>query len=35
VLLAFTLPLVAVVGGLVLLTAGSLGWLATRRHHRR
>jgi basic amino acid/polyamine antiporter, APA family len=33
VLLAFTLPLVAVVGGLVLLAVGSLTWLATR-HHR-
>jgi basic amino acid/polyamine antiporter, APA family len=35
VLLAVTLPLVAVVGGLVLLTAGSFVWMATRRHHRR
>jgi basic amino acid/polyamine antiporter, APA family len=35
VLLAFTLPAVAVIGGLVLLTVGSLGWLATRRYHRR
>lgn len=31
VLLAFTLPLVAVIGGIVLLTAGSLTWLATGR----
>ncbi len=31
VLLAFTLPGVAVVGGLVLLAVGSLVWLATRR----
>ncbi len=30
-LLAATLPLVAVVGGLTLLTTGSLAWLATRR----
>jgi basic amino acid/polyamine antiporter, APA family len=35
VLLAFTLPAVAVIGGLVLLTVGSLSWLATRRYHRR
>jgi basic amino acid/polyamine antiporter, APA family len=35
VLLAFTLPPIAVIGGLVLLTVGSLGWLATRRYHRR
>lgn len=35
VLLAFTLPLVAVLGGMVLLATGSLGWLATRRYHRR
>jgi basic amino acid/polyamine antiporter, APA family len=33
VLLAFTLPAVAVVGGLVLLAVGSAVWLATR--HRR
>jgi basic amino acid/polyamine antiporter, APA family len=31
VVLAFTLPLVAVVGGLVLLVAGSVLWLATRK----
>lgn len=35
VLLAFTLPLVAVVGGMVLLATGSLGWLAARRYHHR
>ncbi|HEX9888454.1 MAG TPA: APC family permease [Nitriliruptorales bacterium] len=35
VLLAFTLPLLAVGGGLVLLTVGSLGWSATRRHRLR
>lgn len=29
--LAFTLPLVATAGGLVLLAVGSLGWLLTRR----
>lgn len=34
VLLASTLPLVAVTGGLALLAVGSLGWLATRRSHR-
>jgi basic amino acid/polyamine antiporter, APA family len=33
-LLALTLPLVAVTGGLVLLTVGSLGWLLTRRYRR-
>lgn len=33
-LLAFTLPLVAVIGGLLLLAVGSLGWLATRRARR-
>jgi basic amino acid/polyamine antiporter, APA family len=32
VLLAFTLPAVAVVGGLVLLAVGSAVWLATRSH---
>jgi basic amino acid/polyamine antiporter, APA family len=31
VLLAFTLPAVAVIGGLVLLAVGSLAWLPTRR----
>jgi basic amino acid/polyamine antiporter, APA family len=31
VLLAFTLPMVAVIGGIILLALGSLGWLATRR----
>ncbi|MEX2134046.1 MAG: APC family permease [Acidimicrobiia bacterium] len=31
VLLAFTLPMVAVIGGIILLTTGSVGWLATRR----
>ena len=31
VVLALTLPFVAVVGGLALLTAGSVGWLATTR----
>lgn len=35
VLLALTLPLVAVVGGLALLATGSLTWLATRRARRR
>lgn len=30
-LLAFTLPLVAVIGGIVLLVAGSLIWLAIGR----
>jgi basic amino acid/polyamine antiporter, APA family len=35
VLLALTLPAVAVVGGLVLLTVGSVGWAATRRYHQR
>jgi basic amino acid/polyamine antiporter, APA family len=30
VLLAFTLPMVAVVGGIILFATGSLGWLATR-----
>lgn len=30
--LAFTLPLVATAGGLVLLAVGSLGWLLTRRY---
>jgi basic amino acid/polyamine antiporter, APA family len=34
VLLAFTLPLVAVVGGAILLASGSLAWLATRRRRR-
>lgn len=29
-LLAFTLPVVAIVGGLVLLTTGSVVWLVTR-----
>ncbi len=33
-LLAFTLPLVAVVGGVVLLSSGSVVWLATRRSQR-
>ena len=33
VLLAFTLPVVAVTGGLALLATGSLGWLATRQRH--
>ncbi|MEO6125180.1 MAG: hypothetical protein ABIR32_15860 [Ilumatobacteraceae bacterium] len=32
-LLAVTLPLVAVVGGLVLLVSGSLTWSATRKWH--
>jgi APA family basic amino acid/polyamine antiporter len=32
VVLALTLPGVAVVGGLVLLLVGSLAWVATRRH---
>lgn len=32
-LLALTLPLVAVLGGVVLLVSGSLTWLATRRWH--
>jgi basic amino acid/polyamine antiporter, APA family len=30
VLLAFTLPIVAVIGGLILLATGSIAWLATR-----
>ncbi|GGI09005.1 APC family permease [Egicoccus halophilus] len=34
VVLAFTLPGVAVVGGLVLLSSGSLVWVATRSRHR-
>jgi basic amino acid/polyamine antiporter, APA family len=33
-LLALTLPLIAVTGGLVLLAVGSLGWLVTRRYRR-
>lgn len=33
-LLAFTLPPIAVIGGLVLLAVGSLGWVATRRFRR-
>lgn len=33
-LLALTLPLIAVTGGLILLTAGSLAWLLTRRTNR-
>ena len=33
-LLAVTLPGVAVIGGLVLLAIGSLGWVATRRYRR-
>ena len=32
--LAVTLPGVAVIGGLVLLAVGSLGWVATRRYRR-
>ena len=32
-LLAVTLPLIAVVGGVVLLAVGSLGWLVARRRH--
>lgn len=32
--LAVTLPGVAVIGGLVLLAIGSLGWVATRRYRR-
>jgi basic amino acid/polyamine antiporter, APA family len=35
VLLAFTLPLVAVTGGAALLLVGSLTWLAARRSPRR
>jgi len=31
-LLAFTLPTVAVIGGVILLAVGSLLWLAARRH---
>lgn len=34
-LLAVTLPLVAVAGGAVLLSSGSVAWLATRGHRRR
>jgi basic amino acid/polyamine antiporter, APA family len=34
VLLAFTLPLVAVVGGLVLLAAGTVVWMLTRSRRR-
>jgi basic amino acid/polyamine antiporter, APA family len=34
-LLALTLPLVAVVGGAILLAIGSLAWVATRRIRRR
>lgn len=34
VVLAFTLPVVAVIGGTVLLATGSLVWFATRRAHR-
>lgn len=30
-LLAFTLPVVSVLGGVALLAAGSARWLATRR----
>jgi APA family basic amino acid/polyamine antiporter len=33
-LLAFTLPVVSVIGGLVLLGTGTAGWYATGRHHR-
>jgi basic amino acid/polyamine antiporter, APA family len=33
-LLAFTLPLVAVIGGATLLASGSLAWLMTRRRRR-
>ncbi len=33
-LLAVTLPGVAVIGGLILLAVGSLGWVATRRFRR-
>lgn len=33
-LLAFALPAVAIVGGLLLLTTGSLVWTATRARHR-
>lgn len=34
-LLAFTLPRIAVIGGLILLAAGSLAWLIARRSNRR
>jgi len=30
ILLAFTLPVIAVIGGLTLLAVGSLTWLITR-----
>lgn len=33
-LLALTLPRIAVIGGLVLLAVGSLGWVVTRRYRR-
>jgi basic amino acid/polyamine antiporter, APA family len=33
--LAFTLPSTAVLGGLILLVAGTLGWFATGRHHEQ
>jgi basic amino acid/polyamine antiporter, APA family len=33
-LLALTLPLIAVIGGLILLTTGSLAWLISRRIRR-
>lgn len=33
--LAFTLPLIAVTGGFILLATGSLAWLVTRRANRR
>ncbi len=35
VLLAFTLPAPAVAGGLLLLTAGTVGWYATGRHRKQ
>lgn len=35
IVLAFTLPFVAVAGGLILLATGSIGWLATRRYRHR
>jgi APA family basic amino acid/polyamine antiporter len=34
VALAFTLPGAAVIGGLILLGAGTLGWFATGRQHQ-
>jgi basic amino acid/polyamine antiporter, APA family len=35
VVLALTLPTVAVIGGSLLLAAGTAAWFATRRHHLR